>query len=158
MPIHDGDQLAKFSLAVRESSLKRLRSVPEGFENWRPSLNAMSFADLAHELASADQWLIRNVGRSVLTKTEGRCGQAGTVTRTEYVGLLDELEALGKQRAQLLAGLTDQALERRLFDERFGETTVWWIIVRGNLDHEAHHRGQVATYLRIISDTPNSTT
>ena len=27
---------------------------------------------------------------------------------------------------------------------------MWWIIVRGNLDHETHHRGQIAAYLRML--------
>jgi uncharacterized damage-inducible protein DinB len=38
-------------------------------------------------------------------------------------------------------------------DDRFGgEVTLWWTIVRGNLEHEAHHRGQIAVYLRIVND------
>ena len=38
-------------------------------------------------------------------------------------------------------------------DDRFGgDVSLWWVVVRGNLDHEAHHRGQLATLLRIIED------
>jgi uncharacterized damage-inducible protein DinB len=38
-----------------------------------------------------------------------------------------------------------------VFDDRFGcQVSVWWVIVRGNLEHEAQHRGQVASYLRIL--------
>ena len=35
------------------------------------------------------------------------------------------------------------------------EVSVWWIIVRGNLDldHEIHHRGQLSSYPRAILDT-----
>jgi len=42
--------------------------------------------------------------------------------------------------------------DREVFDERFGETTLWWIVVRGNLDHEIHHRGQIAAYLRDVAE------
>ena len=46
----EGRRLAEFSRAVRESTLKRLRLVPDGFENWRISPQAMSFADVAKHL------------------------------------------------------------------------------------------------------------
>jgi uncharacterized damage-inducible protein DinB len=35
-------------------------------------------------------------------------------------------------------------------DSRFGEVTVWWVIVRGNLDHEIHHRGFIGAYLKML--------
>jgi uncharacterized damage-inducible protein DinB len=64
------------------------------------------------------------------------------------------LRQSGEQRARLLLTLTDSFLDSPMSDDRFGEVTVWWVIVRGNLDHEAHHRGQLALYLRIIQDHP----
>lgn len=40
-----------------------------------------------------------------------------------------------------------------MFDQRFGgEVSVWWIVMRGNLEHESHHRGQVAAYVRALED------
>jgi len=38
-------------------------------------------------------------------------------------------------------------------DSRFnGYVSVLWIVLRGNLDHEVHHRGQLASYLRVLQD------
>ncbi|MEE8139242.1 MAG: DinB family protein [Thermoanaerobaculia bacterium] len=54
--------------------------------------------------------------------------------------------------AEMIAEMTDRELEKRLPDQRFGgEVSVWWVIVWGNLDHETHHRGQIATYLRALA-------
>ena len=155
--MHEAQRLSSLSRAIRFSSLKRLRQVPdrqvpEGQENWRPSLEAMSFADLAHHLIEADRWLFRKLRAPDLTGMVGEAGEAGQVDRTMYLELLGELERLGEERAAWLSQLTDGALDETIPDDRFGGmVSAWWVIVRGNLDHEAHHRGQVAAYLRAVS-------
>jgi uncharacterized damage-inducible protein DinB len=144
-----GPRLAEFAEAVRESSLKRLRRVPPGRENWRVSPDTMSFADTARHLLNADQWLFNHLEKSI-PAIQGEAGVENIKSRDEYDDLLDQLEETGRQRASLLRTLTDDRYSEIIFDERFGEVTVWWVIVRGNLDHEIHHRGQVAAYLRMV--------
>ncbi len=150
----ESENLAAFSRAVRESSLKRLRSVPAGRENWRPTPEAMSFADLAHHLIDADEWLFRKLAERTLEPMVGHAGEAGEASRGRYLQMLARLEETGRQRAELIAGLSPDQLAEPIFDRRFGgEVTVWWVIVRGNLDHEIHHRGQIAVYLRLAGIT-----
>ena len=44
-------------------------------------------------------------------------------------------------------------LSQLVFDSRFnGYVSVLWIVLRGNLDHEVHHGGQLASYLRLLQD------
>jgi uncharacterized damage-inducible protein DinB len=146
----EAENLAAFSRAVRESSLKRLRLVPEGGENWRPTPESMSFADLAKHLIDADDWLFRKLEDRTLEPMVGHAGDAGEVTRGGYLDLLAQLEKTGRRRSNLIAALSPSQLAEPVFDRRFGgEVTVWWVIVRGNLDHEVHHRGQLAAYLRL---------
>jgi uncharacterized damage-inducible protein DinB len=146
----ESGNLAAFSRAVRESSLKRLRLVPEGRESWRPTPEAMSFADLAQHLIAADEWLFRKLDERTLEPMVGRAGEAGEITRGCYLEMLARLAETGLRRAELIAGLSANQLAEPIFDRRFGgEVNLWWVIVRGNLDHEIHHRGQIATYLRI---------
>ena len=147
----ESDTLAAFARAVRESSLKRLRLVPADRENWRPTPEAMSFADLAHHLIDADEWLFRKLAERALEPMVGHAREAGEVTRDRYLEILARLEETGRQRSDLIAGMSPAQLAEPIFDRRFGgEVTVWWVIVRGNLDHEIHHRGQIATYLRMV--------
>jgi len=41
----------------------------------------------------------------------------------------------------------------KLWDDRFCNLVrIEWIIFRGNIDHEIHHRGQVAAYLPVLKD------
>jgi uncharacterized damage-inducible protein DinB len=147
----EGARLARFSEAVRESSLKRLRVVPDGYENWRPAPKAMSFADIAQHLINADNWLFKMLDLKNLIPIVGKPGLVEVTHRSQYLKLLDELRQTGVHRSQLLKSITPDQLSEMIFDHRYGkEVSVWWIIVRGNLDHEIHHRGQIATYLRIL--------
>ena len=78
-------------------------------------------------------------------------GAAGAPDRAAFLALLDRLRLLGNKRSKIISGLPDASLETLVFDDRFGaQVSVWWVIVRGNLEHEAHHRGQLAAYLRIL--------
>jgi uncharacterized damage-inducible protein DinB len=146
----EGQRLAEFSRAVRQSTLKRLVQVPTGKENWHPLSGGMTFAEIAHHIAEADSWLFRKLEDPTLSKMTEKPGEAAAVTREEFQELVTKLRRSGEQRATLLSTLTDSALDSPIFDDRFGDVTVWWVIVRGNLDHEAHHRGQLAVYLRLM--------
>ncbi len=147
--------LADFSRVVRESSLKRFRIVPEGHENWRLTPESMSIADLAQHLIHADNWLFQKLREPAKKAIDGNPGEVKITDRSEYDALIDELVALGDRRAQFLGTITDQRLAERLPDERYGDgedSSTWWIIVRGNLDHEIHHRGALAVYLRVLKE------
>ncbi len=145
------ERLADLSRAVRDSSLKRLRAVPEGREDWRPVPAAMSFADVAQHLIDCDKWLSAKLKNPDLTSITGHIGTASISGRGQYESILKDLEHTGNQRATMLMRITDEDLARTISDDRFGrEVSIWWLIVRGNLDHEIHHRGQIATYLRVL--------
>ena len=146
----EGQRLAEFSRAVRESTLKRLVQVPTGKECWSPVQGAMSFMDIAHHIAEADGWLFQKLKDPALSKMTGNGGEAARMKPAGFQALVTSLRRLGEQRADLLSTLVDSYLDSPMFDDRFGNVTVWWVIVRGNLDHEAHHRGQMAVYLKLM--------
>jgi uncharacterized damage-inducible protein DinB len=147
----EGRRLAEFSRAIRESTLKRLRFVPAGYENWRISSKAMSFADMAQHLIDADNWLFEKLRTEDLESMVGRADLVKIKSRNQYDDLLDELEQIGERRRSMLDKISDEELSGMIHDDRFGgEVSVWWIIVRGCLDHEIHHRGQISAYLRAL--------
>lgn len=153
----EGQRLAEFSRAVRDSTIKRLQLVPPGYENWSTVPQAMSFADLAKHLVEADNWLLKMLRNKNLKPVKGRAGLIEVNNRDEFMLLIKKLETTGNIRAEMLQDLSDDMLSEMIFDERFNrEVTVWWIIVRGNLDHEIHHRGQMAAYLRALGTTTQS--
>ena len=143
--------LAEFSNAVRTSTIKRLQLIPAGKENWRISPGAMSSADIAYHLIQTDYWLFKKIELKDLESIKGSAGTIEIKTRNDYLKLIEELNNSGKKRAGFILSLDDKVFQEQIYDDRFGkEVSVWWIIVRGNLDHEIHHRGQLSTYLRAI--------
>ena len=147
----EADRLTAFARAVRESTLERLRRVPAGQENWRFAPGAMSIADLAQHLVDTDEWFFKKLEVKTLNPILGVAGSVTVANRAAYQALIDALVRTGEQRCALLENLTDDQLDEQIFDARFGgEVSLWWIVVRGNLDHEIHHRGQIASYLRAM--------
>lgn len=143
--------LAALSRAVRDSTLKRLRLVPVEFANWRPDDLAMSFADIAFHLIAADRWLFQKVAEPSLPPITGAAGAVRVESPDDWRALIGDLADMGDRRVAWIRSLTEAQLDRILPDERFGgDISVWWLLVRGNLDHETHHRGQVGVYLRLI--------
>ena len=150
-PTPESQRLAAFARAVRESTLKRLRRVPPGQENWRITPDAMSFADQAQHLIDTDEWLFKKLAIKTLDPILGEAGTVTVADRAEYEVLLDALARSGARRNALLESLTAEQFDETIYDARFdGEVSAWWIIVRGNLDHEIHHRGQIIAYLRAL--------
>jgi uncharacterized damage-inducible protein DinB len=148
----EGKRIAELASAVRESTLKRLRLVPEGRENWRGSSEAMSFADMAQHLIDADEWLFKKLEIKNIEPIKGQAGLIKIVNRRQYDELLEKLNQIGKRRMAMLETIGEETFSEMIYDARFEcEVTVWWIIVRGNIDHETYHRGQIAAYLRVCS-------
>ena len=146
-------RLAELSAAIRDSTMKRLRRVPPGAENWRPTADSLSFADIAHHLLHADEWLGRKLAEPSLGKMTAQAHESGPVDSAAFSRLLERLEASGRERATRISGMSAAGLDAMIFDDRFGgDVSTWWVIVRGNLDHETHHRGQLAALLRIFGD------
>ena len=144
-------QLAEFSNAVRNSTIERLQLIPAGKENWKFSPGAMSSADIAYHLIETDEWLFKKIEIKNLQSILGNSGTVEINTRNDFLKLIEKLNESGEKRSGLILSLDDKVFEEKIYDDRFGKkVSVWWIIVRGNLDHEIHHRGQLSSYLRAI--------
>ena len=151
MAAQEGKRLAQFARSVRESTLNRLRLVPVGMENWHPSPGTMSFADIAWHLVKCDEWLFKKLQDQDLRPIHGEPGAVQIAHRSDYDKILKDLQKVGERRSELIANASENKLSEMMFDERFeGEVSTWWVILRGNLDHEIQHRGQLNVYLGII--------
>jgi uncharacterized damage-inducible protein DinB len=151
MSVTEKERLAEFSVAIRESTLKRLELIPSGLKNWKPTKDSMSLADIAQHIIDADKWLFEMLEKKNLSPIKGKAGFIEIKKPEEFAQLLNELKKTGERRKKLIESLADPQLKEMIYDQRFGgEVSVWWVIVRGNLDHEIHHRGQISVYLKML--------
>jgi uncharacterized damage-inducible protein DinB len=146
--------LQQFSIAVRESTIKRLVKVPEGYENWKISKGALSFAQLAQHLIDLDYWTLKKIKNPSIKSIETQNVENLVCTRGEYNNLIAKLKESLEVKLKFIETLSEEKLETKIYDDRYGEeVSVAWILLRGNLDHEIHHRGQIAAYLRALEDS-----
>jgi len=145
--MRETERLSEFSKAVRGSSLKRFRNVKPGDEEWRPRSDVLSFVDHLYHLVDSDYWFFEMLEQG--SSTRDGIISPGDAKSEDWKRFLTELENLGKQKAEFLNGLSDSDLNNPVHDPVYGDTTWWWFIVRHNLDHEIHHRGQLQVLLRL---------
>lgn len=146
------DELIDFSLVVRQSSVKRFKLVPEGKENFRYKEGKMSISDLAQHLIDCDHDLFKRISEKIDVPAEGNAGAIHIESREQYEQLIQQLSDLGEERANFIRKLSEVQFEEKILDNRFGGMkSGLWIILRGNLDHEIHHRGQLSILLNLVS-------
>ncbi len=149
----NNELLIDFCRAVRNSTIKRLKAVPEGYENWRISKNALSFAEIAKHLIESDDWTIKKINEPTIKSILPEKGSLENCSREEFNAIILELEESLDRKIELINSLDKEKMESKMYDDRFNdEVSIEWIILRGNIDHEIHHRGQVAVYLRMLKD------
>lgn len=136
---------------VRASSLKRFRLVPEGKENWRITDNKMRITDIVQHLIECDKWMIEKLKNPDLKAIDGVVDSVIISAREEYEDLLNELEEILQPKILAVKNLTYWEFDKIIPDDRFDKkVNIWYSIVRGNIDHEVHHLGQISAYLQIM--------
>ena len=145
--------LTEFCRRVRGSTIKRLELVPEGYENWKISPGALSFAEVAKHIIDLDYWMFEKIKNPDLKSIETETAIIKHCDRDRYLSLIDNLKNLLEKKIEFINTFDVDKLKTKMFDDRFdSEVSIEWIILRGNLDHEIHHRGQIAAYLRVLKD------
>ena len=145
-------RMAAFADSVRDSTLKRLKLVPEGSENWAVTRGAMSFADLAHHVIQCDKALIKVFESKHIGKNLGEAGATRITNRADYIALVQELHELKRVRCEVIEELTDADFDVLIDADRIRgvERIPAGLLILETLDHEIHHRGQLALYLRVL--------
>ena len=150
----DLERLASFSDSVRDSTLKRLRAVPKGQENFRCPDGAMSFADLADHLIHADKVCMKLLETRFKGKDLGKSRGKVVQDREEFDALIEALEDLQQLRHEFVMSMDDDKLSTVIRYDLLkgkGEMSLGAFLY-GILDHETHHRGAMVVYLSILRD------
>ena len=150
--------LGTFSNTIRNSTIKRLRKVPAGGENWAPFDGGMSFADIAYHIIECDVALLRGVESRQIDKNLGTAGAMPIGSRPEFDSLVERLKDLKDKRFRMIQGLTNEQMNIIVEADRIRGVEHIPIggLILEMLDHEIHHRGQLSTYLRVYAETHQS--
>jgi uncharacterized damage-inducible protein DinB len=147
------DLLTEFCRSIRGSTIKRLELVPEGYENWKVSSGALSFAETAKHIIDLDYWLFEKIKNPNTKSIETETAIIKNCNRKEYEAFIINLKEVLKKKIDLIKTLDEEKLKVKIYDDSYNsEVSLAWLILRRNIDHEIHHRGQIATYLRVLKD------
>ena len=151
MDQRDIDRLAESAERARESTIKRLKLVPDGKENVGVPDSVMSPADIADHLIRGDRALPHLLTSRFKGKGLGLTRQKVVASRKEYDDLVSELEDLGAKRSDFIRGLSDADLRTSIrFEAIAGKGEMdFGAMLHRYLDHECHHRGTLSVYLRL---------
>ena len=145
--------LTEFCKSVRGSTIKRLELVPEGYENWKVSSGALSFAEIAKHIIDLDNWLLEKIRKPNIKSIETENAIIKNCNRKEYKGLIINLKEVLEKKIDLINTLNEDKLKAKIYDDAYNsEVSLSWLILRRNVDHEIHHRGQISAYLRVLKD------
>lgn len=149
----DTNLLIEFCKSVRESTIKRLEIVPEGYENWKVSHNALSFAEIAKHIIDLDNWLFEKIRKPNTKSIETETAIIKYCNIEEFKELINNLKGILQKKINLINTLDGDKLKVKIYDDAYNsEVSLAYLILRRNIDHEIHHRGQIATYLRVLKD------
>ena len=145
--------LTEFCRRVRGSTIKRLELVPEGYENWKISSDSLSFAEIAKHIIDLDYWLLEKIKNPDIKSIETETAILKPRNKKEFNTLINNLKEVLEKKIEILNTLGESKLNETIYDDAYdSEVSLAWLILRRNIDHEIHHRGQIASYLRVLKD------
>ena len=151
-------EFLKYWRGFRQRTRRTLAAFPKEAGPWRPAEGAFCVTDLARHLGRAERDFfvarVCGVPPRVAVGPEAAVGRGGS---PDIDVALAELDALHEESCGLLTDLDRRegpaVLQRRVTTPVGAEITAWkWL--RAMCEHEAHHRGQLSLYLRMLGVDP----
>ena len=141
--------------AIRAKTRTLFPKIPADKLTWAPEAKALTLGQIMRHLAQSEAGMLDVVRKGSWWYLDERVGP----TLTSYVGPATdkdaEIKRLEDAHTATLAFVKDapeEVLEREYRYERLNRAMKGWQVILGMAEHEAHHRGQIATYLRLLGE------
>ena len=136
-----------------ERSRKALEQMPEGKADWQPHDKSMQFGYLAELVAIMPSWVAMQVTLNELDiapQGSSNFTREPKTTRADYLKALDDAAAAARKA---LGETTDEHLATKWQLKARGavvQEAARDLMIQDTLNHQAHHRGQMTVYLRLM--------
>lgn len=149
------DLFVEHKETIRQRTRNLFPKIPADKLGFAPVEGALTLGQILHHLWMSEEGITKIVNQGSWEYFERRMparlvdilGPLGTLQQE-----LDNLERVHNQTMTLIRSLPDDAFAKEHVSEKLGLRRTTRSILLGLGEHEAHHRGQVATYLRILGD------
>lgn len=139
---------SKYFEGLRRRTLRYAEAVPPDKIEWRPAAGEYTCGDIIRHTGSVQ---VMNWGAAAGEKLRYR--GHGQSLGTGKAGALAYLAECHREAAAKLAGLPESTLKEKRPDLN-GRPTSAWRFLMAAVEHEVHHRGQLAGYLRDLGIDP----
>ncbi len=133
---------------IRRRTLNYVRIIPADQLGWSPGTGEFTCREIVRHLTAAEQMFVGAV-------VEGRWRYAGHTHNSEHglEGLIADLESGHHAAMAALRALNDTALSEPR-PTLNGPTVKAWRLLMAMVEHEIHHRSQLAIYLATMGVPP----
>ena len=134
----------KYFEGIRRRTLHFIEAVPTDKLDWSPAAGEFTFADLIRHITAAEMMFVN----AVLLGRWQYAGHTSTLLAQRDT-LLADLNNIHTEAMTQLSDLADTALneDRPSLD---GPMVKTWRLLMAMIEHEIHHRSQLAMYLTLI--------
>jgi uncharacterized damage-inducible protein DinB len=145
MEIRDVGEFLNYFNKVHLRTMKAVRAVPPDKVDWRFREGKFTIGDLLRHIATANRFIFVEVARG----NPSAYGGCGRELAASYDDIVQFMERLHREDVEILSAFGEAELNRKCTTPEGGSITAWkWL--RAMIEHEAHHRGQIYTYLALI--------
>jgi len=141
--------------AIRTRTRALYPKIPAEKMTWAPEAKALTLGQILRHLRQSEAGLLDVVRTGRWWYLDERVGpelRSYVGSATDKDAEIKELEETHAATIAFLREVSQDALEQEYRYERLNRTMKGWAIVLGMAEHEAHHRGQIATYLRLLGE------
>ncbi|MGA8869223.1 MAG: DinB family protein [Candidatus Sulfotelmatobacter sp.] len=143
MEIKNLDVFLRYFDNVHQRTMRVVRCIPRDQVDWSFRPGKFTLGDLSRHIAAADRYIF---AETVQGKPSAYAG-CGRELAPLYDDIISFMEELHRQSAEIISRVTD--LDQRCTTPDGASLPVWkWL--RAMVEHEAHHRGQIYTYLALL--------
>ena len=134
---------------IRARTRRVVDCVPPGRFDWVPAPERWSFADLVRHLAAIERFMFAENAAGRPSRYPGH----GRELADGREAVLDYFERMHREAVAILSELDGAALERKC-ETPGGVSITTWKWLRAMVEHEIHHKAQLAEYLRAMGYVP----
>ncbi len=145
MEIRSAEGFLTYFETVRERTLRVTRAIPPDQIEWTCRPGEFTFGDLARHIVAVERYVF---AEAVLGKQSLYTGY-GRELADGYDNVLAYMDRLHRESVDIFRSISNEDLLKkgRSVD---GAAVTAWKLLRGMIEHEAHHRGQMYVYLGIL--------
>ena len=139
------NELVTYFDRIRERTMRVVACVPPDRIDWTYKEGKFTFGDVMRHLASIERWMFAENAAGRPSRYPGHDESLASGLEA-LLGFHDRMHG---EAMEVLAGLSEEQLLARC-ETPGGASLPAWKWLRSMVEHEAHHRGQLYTYLGLL--------